>query len=456
MRRKNIKVLLLAVLSMPCAVYAHGLWGDSGREAAGAATAVTANVRRAVSLDSLFALADEQSVSMRNYRTAIETAEKEMSVAMSGRLPDISGELSAGYLGDGILSDRKLGDWQHVDNPHFMNGFALKAQQVIYSGGAIQSSIDMARMGRQMAALDLEKSRQEIRFVIASCYLDLCRLQNRRLVIEKNMELNRRIIEDIRARYAHGTSLKTDITRYELEQKRLELEMTKTDNETRMTSRRLAIMLHMPDTEIIEADITTADKAGLMAAESEWQTLAGDNNNIRQAILAADIDGQKVRMERASLRPKIAAIAEMHFDGPITIEVPVIDKNFGYWFAGVGVSYDISSLFKGSRRLSRAKTAWRHSREKIDELREETENAVQTAYTDYETAVKNLEIQRKSVELAEENYAVVKNRYDNGLAILTDMLDASSSRLTAGLGAADAEIDIIFNKIRLKYISHTL
>lgn len=58
--------------------------------------------------------------------------------------------------------------------------------------------------------------------------------------------------------------------------------------------------------------------------------------------------------------------------------------------------------------------------------------------------------------LADENYAVVQNRYDNGLALLTDMLDASDSKLSADLDAVDAEINIIYNSFKLKYICNSL
>ena len=81
---------------------------------------------------------------------------------------------------------------------------------------------------------------------------------------------------------------------------------------------------------------------------------------------------------------------------------------------------------------------------------------MQATYADYLTAYKDLETQRKSVALADENYAVVQNRYDNGLALLTDMLDASDSKLSADLDAVHAEINIIYNFFKLKYICNSL
>ncbi len=168
------------------------------------------------------------------------------------------------------------------------------------------------------------------------------------------------------------------------------------------------------------------------------------------------INKKKVKLERSQLLPKIAVVAEEHFDGPITNEVPVIDKNISYWFAGVGVSYNISSLFKSNKKLKQAKTNLRQSQEQVTLVREGIDNAIQATYTDYLTAFKELQTQRKSVELADQCYDVTEKRYNNGLALLTDMLDASNSKLSADLSLVDADINILFNYFKLKYISHTL
>lgn len=110
MRKQSIKVLLAALLS---------------------ATGVV-NGQTRMTLDQLYSLADEQSQSIRTFKTAVEAAQTGVAAAKVARLPDIGASLSIGYLGDGLLSDREMDNWQHIDNPHFMNNFALKAQQVIH------------------------------------------------------------------------------------------------------------------------------------------------------------------------------------------------------------------------------------------------------------------------------------------------------------------------------------
>ena len=61
----------------------------------------------------------------------------------------------------------------------------------------------------------------------------------------------------------------------------------------------------------------------------------------------------KERLVRSDLLPHVALLAENHLDGPITTEVPPINKNINYWFVGVGVSFNFSEPPKTARNAPR-------------------------------------------------------------------------------------------------------
>ena len=50
----------------------------------------------------------------------------------------------------------------------------------------------------------------------------------------------------------------------------------------------------------------------------------------------------------------------------------------------------------------------------------------------------------ESKHLAEENYKIIEKKYLNQLALITDMLDASNSKLEAELQFVNSEINIIY------------
>ena len=408
-------------------------------------------------IEELFRLADEQSKSIQTYRTGKEAAEEALKAAKAQRLPDVNVSLSASYLGNGKLWDRDFSNAMTVDMPHFGNNFAWEAQQVIYAGGAISSGIRQAELGKLLAELDLQKNVQEIRFLLVGHYLNLYKLDNQIKVLQKNMELTDEVIANMKARREQGTVLKNDITRYELQKEQLNLQLTRVKDARRIANHQLVTTLHLPEDTEIAPDTSLLERQILTLTEEDWQDMAEANHIVlKQTQATIQMNEQKVKQERAERLPHISIVAADHLDGPITIEVPVLDNNFNYWYIGIGVKYNLSSLFKNNRKLKQARLNVRQAQEQHQLAQEQVENAVQEGYVNFLTAFTDLRTQENSVRLADENYHVTDNRYKNEMALLTDMLDASNMKLTADLGLVDARINILYNYYKMKYITHTL
>ena len=412
---------------------------------------------RQMGIEELFRLADEQSKSIQTYRTGREASEEALKAAKAQRLPDVNVSLSASYWGNGKLWDRDFSNAMTVDMPHFGNNFALEAQQVIYAGGAINSGIKQAEIGKALAELDLRKNVQEIRFLLVGHYLNLYKLDNQIKVLQRNMQLTEEVIANMKARREQGTVLKNDITRYELQKEQLNLQLTRVKDARRIANHQLVTILHLPESTEIYPDTLLLREQIQTLTEDEWQNIAETNNiALKQTQAAIQMNEQKVKQERSERLPHISIVAAEHLDGPITIEVPVLDNNFNYWYIGIGVKYNLSSLFKNNKKLKQARLNVRQAQERHQLAQEQVENAVQEGYVNFLTAFTDLRTQENSVKLANENYNVTENRYKNEMALLTDMLDASNMKLTADLGLVNARINILYNYYKMKYITHTL
>ena len=412
---------------------------------------------RTMGIEEMFRLADENSKSIQTFRTGKEVADENLKAAKAQRLPDISASLSGSYWGNGKLWDRDFSNATKIDMPHWGNNFALEAQQVVYAGGAISSGIELAELEKQLAEMDWQKNRQDIRFLLVGHYLNLYKLNNQIEVLHKNLELTDQIIANMQARLEQGTALQNDITRYELQRETLRLQLAKVEDACQIANHQLVTTLHLPEGTVVQPDTTLNDSLIQTLSEASWQELAAQNNlNLQQAETGIKINRQREKLERSERLPKISLMAAEHLDGPITIEVPVLDNNFNYWFVGVGVKYNISSLFKNNRKLKAARLNVRKAQETYELAQEQTNHAVQESYVNFLTSFTDLRTQQKSVELADENYSVTSNRYQNDLALLTDMLDASNMKLSADMGLVNARINVIFNYYKMKYITHTL
>lgn len=444
----------------------------------GASCCVPTYAQHRMSLQTLFDLADQQSQRIKVSEAALKAAEEGVASAKSALLPSVEFSLQGSYTGNAFLMSRGfsasgtteyvvpgLGP-QQVQNgkqptPHWGNSFTAQVSQVIYAGGAIRSGIETARLGRQLAELDVEKNRQEVRFLLTGYYLDLCKLQNQQQVIEKNMELTEKVIEQMKARRAQGTVLKNDLTRYELQLQSLLLAKTQVGDAQKIIRHQLSTVIHLPEGEDFDVDAQSLEEEDMalktLTSEESWQQAAAENNiDIRQASLATEMSEQKIRNTRAASRPSVAVVAENNLAGPYTSDLIPKDANVNVWFVGIGVKYSLSSLWKNKHDIRKAKHENTQARERVQLAREGIENGVQANYTNLLTSSVEVSTQEKQVELADQNYAVVKNRYDNDLALLTDMLDASNMKLSADMALVNARINMLYNYFKLKYITNTL
>ena len=421
-----------------------------------AVIAAKAQSERRMTVDDLFQLVESNSKTLQETKISVEFAQKGIEAARAQRLPDVNATLSASYNGNVVVMDRDFTNANGYSSPHFGNSFALEAQQVVYAGGAIDAGIRMAELQRDMAVAGQRQSSNAQRFLALGLYLDLYKIQNRMQVMEQNIELTGRLIDDIQAKHEQGMALKNDVTRYELQMENLRLSLRKLQDQKVVLNHQLCNTLGLTDVTILP-DTTIVAQALGNDNESHWQqTALASSPLMEQSQLSTQMAEQQLKLAKSELLPKVAMVAADNFSGPFIYDIPPIDKNINYWYVGVGVKYPISSLFKQNKKVRQARIVIRRSQEHQCVTAETLDNQVQQAYTLYRQSYADLDTQRKSVELARQNYQVVSDRYLNQLALITDMLDASNIRLNAELQEVDARINIVYAYYKMKFIAGTL
>ncbi len=417
----------------------------------------TAWAQHPMTIDQLFQRVEEHSKTLHTGKTQAEAAAVGVEAAKSKRLPDIDAALSFSYIGNALLTDRDFSNARGLRSPHYGNTFTLQATQTVYAGGAVNAGIRLAELTRRQAEAAVRLTRQQVRFMALGQYLDLFKTDNQIRVYERNIQLTRQLLADIGERQRQGMALKNDITRYELQMETLKLGLTALRNSRSILNHQLCNTLGLPQDEDIQPDTTVADGTYGQDGEAYWQA-AGTLHSplLEQSANAVRMAEQQEKIAKSDRLPKVALVAAENFDGPITFELPPIDKNLNVWYVGVGVKYSLSSLFKSNKRIRQAAVETRQAKAAHAVQGEQLDNSIQAAYVNYRQTYVELETQRKSVELARQNYDVMNARYLSQLALVTDMVDASNLRLDAELKEVDARINIVYAYYRMKYVAGEL
>ncbi len=407
-----------------------------------------------ITLEQIFESAEANSTQLRPSISAISEAEHEIDVAKAGRLPEINASLSLSYIGDGFITKRNFSDYQKAPIPHLGTGLSIGVEQPLYTGGAITNAIKMAELKSTAARFAAELRRDNIRFQLTGFYLDIYKVTNLRQVVESNLQSARKLLSEMQARYEQGTVLHNDITRYELLVSNLELQIIKLDNTLHILNDNLVTIAGLPaDTKIIPDSAILARSLPNLT-EATWQAKAREEApSLLLARKGVDISRKAEDLVKAKRLPKVGLQAAWTMDGPILVEIPPINRNLSYWYVGLGVSYNLSSLYKTDKSLAKSKIATKKACDELDAAEEDIYLAVRADHVHYLEAYEELKTQQKSVELADRNYNTTATRYSEGIALITDMLDAADSRLDAQQRLVNARIDIIYYYYKLLFIS---
>lgn len=409
-----------------------------------------------LTLTDVFTRIENENQTMSMLRTAQEAAEEGIKSAKNARYPEINAELNVSYIGDSFLTDRNFSNYTKAPSPNFGNGFTLEAQQVVYAGGAVNAAIKMAEHEGHMSEAVISKSRQGLRLMAAGEYLDLFRTDNSIKVYKENIALTTKLIEEINARREQGLALAADVTRYELRLEMLKLDLVRLQNTREIMNYRLVNSLGLPEGTVISSIL--GDEEDMRdRSRQNWQEIAADASpEMKVSGIKADMALTRQKLVRSERLPKIAVVAYENFNGPITFEIPPIDKNLNIWYVGLGIRYNFSSLYKSGHKLKQAAIEVRQAEQARNVTEENLRNDVQKAYADYMQSYVELETREKSLQLADENYERIHDRYMEQLVLVTDMLDAFNMKLDAELGVSAANAEIQYRLCCLRYAAGIL
>jgi outer membrane protein TolC len=121
--------------------------------------------------------------------------------------------------------------------------------------------------------------------------------------------------------------------------------------------------------------------------------------------------------------------------------VPPLDVFQPTWDIGFKISYSITGLYdnKNKTDVSRARLA--EAKAQYDDLSDDAKMDINKNYLQYKESLNKIGVAQKSLEQAVENYKIVKSKYDNHIALLTDLLDADNYLLNAKINLISSKAD---------------
>ena len=231
----------------------------------------------------------------------------------------------------------------------------------------------------------------------------------------------------------NGLLARNDLLKAKLQESNVRVTLEESIKNERILNYRLATLLKLPEGTAIE---TTAEELDIVPV--------GDADGI--AVSRSDLEALRYQEKAAEDEIKVAQSKFFPsvnlIGGYVALDVPKAITVTNAMNFGVGLSYNLSDIFKSKSDVKLARSKATELQYTLDKYTDQVNIQVRNALEDYRLALKKYDVYTESREQAIENYRIVKDKYDNGLVDTNDLLEADVEQLQARINLAYSRADI--------------
>ena len=430
---------------------------------------VNAQELKSLTLKDAIVYALENKADAKKARLQIEKGEYEIKEVRSRALPQIAANGSLNYnpiLQTTVIDGAGFGQpgttIQAAFGQKWNSTAGVSLNQALYDQ-AVFVGLKAAKSTREFYQINAHLTEEQVIERVANAYYQVYVTRQNLTVLDNNLKNTTKVKDIIKGQYDNGLAKKIDLDRTMVRISNINTLRQQTINAVTLQENALKFFMGLPvDTRISipETEFEITPNALSLAPDTTTRTeylLLKKNEQL--------LEYQKKSIE-ANYYPSLSLTGGYNFigQGP---EMPWFKKPSDgvYWsdFASVGLNLRIP-IFTGFGTKARVSQA----DNKLASIRvdlEETKLALDLQYTNARTQIENsivsINNQKENAKLAQEVLTNTNNNYIQGLASLTDLLEAESELVvaqnnytTALLDYKLAEIQVIKAKGELKTLTN--
>lgn len=407
---------------------------------------IHAQTTQRINLQQAIDLSIKNSNNLKIADSKVLQASADLQEAKDRKLPNAS--VSASYLRLSSANvDLKSAQNNNRPSPKVnqaVYGIA-NVSMPLYAGSRIKYGIESAEYLQKAAQLNVENDKESVVYNTIQAYTNLYKSSKSVTVIKENLNASVQRDSLFSRLEQNGVLARNDLLKAQLATSNIELSLLDAQNNFTIANINMALILGLPENTFIEVDSSFVNITQQLKPFIEMENMALQNRKDVQAITfqkkAAAVG---VKVAKAEAYPTIALTG-----GYIAADIPKLITVTNAINIGLGVQYNIASLWKNNTKLTqaRAKEVQLNATESL--LNDGIKLQLNRDYQNYLFAKKKIDVYEKSIAQATENYRITKNKYDNNLVTITELLEADVLLLQAKLNASVAKADaaLAYNKI---------
>lgn len=364
---------------------------------------------------------------IKNSQYALKKAEYAINQAQAGKKPTVDYNFGAqrSRATDAATYSRAaslMGGANSVSNA-FSNGISVNIP--LYTGGLVEGKIDVAKLGKTNAQEEILRVEQATKYSAIEGYYGLLAYQELQGVYHEAVDNLQGHLDNVQAQYNVGTKAKVDVLSSDVSLANAKTTAITADNNVAVAESNLNNILGLPlETKLNLADHQLPFDTYNISLQEATDYAMKYRPEVLQAAIAVQEAERNIDIADAGNKPTVAITGGNDWADNT---FPGIDANKRSWKVAAGVTYNFYDGGATKAKVNQAKQDLLVARETEQKTREAVQLEVKQAYLNIRSAAQKVEETQTVVDQARENYRIQNIRYQAGVGINLDVLDAQLS-----------------------------
>lgn len=389
---------------------------------------------------------------IKNSQYALKKAEYAINQAQAGKKPTVDYNFGAqrSRATDAATYSRAaslMGGANSVSNA-FSNGISVNIP--LYTGGLVEGQIDVAKLGKTNAQEEILRVEQATKYSAIEGYYGLLAYQELQGVYHEAVDNLQGHLDNVQAQYNVGTKAKVDVLSSDVSLANAKTTAITADNNVAVAESNLNNILGLPlETKLNLADHQLPFDTYNISLQEATDYAMKYQPEVLQAAIAVQEAERNIDIADAGNKPTVAITGGNDWADNT---FPGIDANKRSWKVAAGVTYNFYDGGATKAKVNQAKQDLLVARETEQKTREAVQLEVKQAYLNIRSAAQKVEETQTVVDQARENYRIQNIRYQAGVGINLDVLDAQLSLNEAQVNHIQALYDYNVSIAKLEQV----
>ncbi len=318
----------------------------------------------------------------------------------------------------------------------------------LFQGFKLKNNVSISEDFLKSQTYSTAHTKEQIALRVTELFAKLYQTIQTQKLFEDNLKVSKQREKDFSNLVENGLLAKNDLLKVKLQSSNIQLALDSAIKNGNVINNQLITIMQLPDKTIIDIDIESIKSD---TAKSQLQKFEGIRNDLQALTFQQKASENGIKISKSNYFPTVNLVG-----GYIALDIKNALQVTNAMNVGIGVSYDVASLFKNYKNVKLAQLKANQTNQAVTILSEKIKEEIFEADENYKLSQKQNVVYIEAVSQSLENYRIVKDKYDNGLSNTNDLLEADAQQLNAKINLALAQADLALRYYQAQFAAGKL